>query len=347
MKVRVGIIGCGSIAKFRHAPEYEANPDAEIVGFYDLNKERAMYLANIYGGKVYDSYEELLADENIDAISDCSTNEMHHIVSSNALKQGKHVLCEKPMAISVEKATEIMDSHNDMDKVLMIGHNQRLTKAHNMVRDMLLSNELGRVLTFNTSFGHKGPEYWGSDKGKNTWFFNKSRSVIGVAGDLGIHKFDLIRYLLDDEVVEVSAFEGSLHKTYTDGSPIDVSDNMICIMRTAKGSLGTARFSWTYYGDEDNSTIINCEKGEVRIYADKDYQIIVNKMGEEIINYKVESIQSNENQTSTGIIDEFIRSIKEDKKPCVTGKDGVMALKIVEAAIESAKTSRSVKIDIL
>jgi len=344
MTVRVGIIGCGAIARVRHAPEYSANPNVEIAAFYDPNRDRAEALAQIYGGKVYQEYIDLIKDESIDAISDCSTNEMHHVISSAALLHGKHVLCEKPMATTVDNAEKILDASKNSKGILMIGHNQRLTVAHRKAKEIINSGELGRVITFRTVFGHKGPEYWGTDRSKNTWFFNKNRSVLGVAGDLGIHKVDLLRFLLDDEIVQVSGMEGSLDKKDSEGNPISVCDNMVCLLKTKKGSFGTAAFSWSYYGDEDNSTIIYCEKGIIKIYSDKDFQIIVNKFGEEIINYQLEEIQTNDNQTLTGVIDEFISSIIENRQPAVTGEDGIKSLKIIEAAVESARTGKVIKL---
>ncbi|SET17241.1 Predicted dehydrogenase [Natronincola peptidivorans] len=344
MIIRVGIIGCGSIAKFRHAPEYHENPNVEIAGFFDYNRERAEALAEIYGGKVYSDYLELIEDETIDAISDCSTNETHHIVTSAALKNNKSVLCEKPIAITVEKAEIILEAEKTSKGILMIGHNQRLTSAHKQAKAILQSGELGKIITFSTTFGHKGPEYWGADKSKDTWFFNKSRSVLGVAADLGIHKVDLLRFLLEDEIIEVSAMAESLNKRDSNDALIDVPDNMVCLFKTQKGNIGTATFSWSFYGDEDNSTKIYCEKGTMMIYDDPDYQIIINKMGQERICYQLEEIQSNDNQTSTGIINEFIDAIIHNRQPIVTGEDGRMALKIIEASILAAETKKTVKV---
>ncbi|ABR46688.1 oxidoreductase domain protein [Alkaliphilus metalliredigens QYMF] len=346
MKIRVGIVGCGSIAKFRHAPEYHENPNVEIEGFYDHNVERAEALAKIYGGKVYSDYLDLIQDKTIDAISDCSTNETHHIVTSAALKNNKSVLCEKPMTTTVENANMILETKKNSKGILMIDHNQRLTSAHIRAKAILKSGELGKVITFTTTFGHKGPEYWGADKSKNTWFFNKNRSVLGVTGDLGIHKVDLLRFLLEDEIVEVSAMAGSLNKRNANNDLIDVPDNMVCLLRTEKGNIGTAAFSWSYYGDEDNSTKIYCEKGTMMIYDNPDYQIVINKMGKEKICYELEQIQSNDNQTSTGVIDEFIDAIISNREPVVTGEDGIMALKIVEAAMLAAETNQTIKIDL-
>ena len=85
----------------------------------------------------------------------------------------------------------------------MIGQNQRLAPAHRKAKEILASGQLGRVLTFNTTFGHKGPEMWSMDRSANTWFFKKSAAAFGSMADLGIHKIDTIRYLVGSEIVSV------------------------------------------------------------------------------------------------------------------------------------------------
>jgi predicted dehydrogenase len=85
MTINVGIIGCGSITEFRHAPEYAANPHVRDIVFYDRNPERAQRLAVKYGGRVAKSVEDLLEDDTIDAVSDCSSNETHHLITTQAL----------------------------------------------------------------------------------------------------------------------------------------------------------------------------------------------------------------------------------------------------------------------
>ncbi|MBO8163943.1 MAG: Gfo/Idh/MocA family oxidoreductase [Brevibacillus sp.] len=344
MTIRVAIIGCGSIAAHRHAPEYANNPHVTIAAYYDRNRERAETLALRYGGKVVDDYREIMEDETIDAISDCSSNETHHVISTTALRHGKHVLCEKPLAVTCEQAAEIIRASKESGKILMVGHNQRLTAAHQKAREILASGELGSVLSYKTNFGHKGPEYWSATKGKATWFFDKQRSVLGVAGDLGIHKVDLMRYLLQDEFAEVTAVEGVLDKTDEQGQPIPVCDNMLCLFKMRSGILGTAAFSWTWYGEEDNSTILYCERGELRIYPDPAYQLEVVKGNRERIRYQLEAIQTNDNQTNSGVIDAFVDSILHGKEPPVSGEDGMIALQVVLAALESARTGAKVTI---
>jgi predicted dehydrogenase len=342
--IKVGIIGCGSITKLRHAPEYKANQYVDEIVFYDRNPERATELANMFDGSVAQTVEELLADPAIQVISDCSSNEYHHIFSTKALLSGKHVLCEKPISLTVEHAKKIVDAQMQSGKKLMVDHNQRFTRAHQKAKEIIQNKELGKVLTFKTTFGHSGPEQWGANKSNSTWFFKKERSGLGVAGDLGIHKVDLIHYLLDDEIEQVSAFQGALDKIDENGEPIEVCDNIVCSLKTKKGRLGTASFSWTYYGEEDNSTIFYCEKGILKIYHSDQYQLeVITKDGVKV-HYQLESIQTNNNQTNSGVIDAFIECVRLDHSPLVTGDDALSSLKVILGIIDAAETNSVVTI---
>lgn len=345
MGMKVGIIGCGSITKLRHAPEYTENPFVDEIVFYDRNLDRSEALAELFGGTVAETVEELLADPTIDAISDCSSNEHHHLFSTRALMSGKHVLCEKPISLTVEHAKEIIDAQKKSGKKLMVDHNQRFTRAHQKARDIIRSRELGKVLTFRTTFGHSGPEQWGINKTNSTWFFKKERSGFGVGGDLGIHKIDLMHFLLDDQIEQVSAFQGALDKVDENGQAIEVCDNIVCSLKTKGGRLGTASFSWTHYGQEDNSTIIYCEKGIIKIYNNDRYQLEVLTKDGERVNYELESIQTNDNQTSSGVIDAFIDCIRFDQEPVVTGTDALASLKVILGIMEAAETNRVVTIE--
>lgn len=337
MGIKVGIIGCGSITKLRHAPEYKSNPYVDEIIFYDRNLERATGLANQFGSSVAQSVEELLADPTVEVISDCSSNEFHHIFSTKALLSGKHVLCEKPISLTVEHANQIIEAQKKSGKKLMVDHNQRFTRAHQKAKEIIKNEELGKVLTFRTAFGHSGPEQWSANKSNSTWFFKKERSGLGVAGDLGIHKIDLLHYLLDDEIVQVSAFQGALDKVDENGEPIEVCDNIVCSLKTKKGRLGTASFSWTYYGEEDNSTIVYFEKGILKIYHSDRYQLeVINKNGEKV-HYELERIQTNDNQINSGVIDAFIDCIRHDRDPLVTGNDALSSLKVILGIIEAAE----------
>jgi len=342
--VKVGIIGCGSIAIHRHAPEYDMNPDVIIKGFYDPKNERARDLAEKYGGKVYDDYREMLEDKEIDAVSVCTSNVYHAPITIEALEKGKHVLCEKPMAVSIADAEKMIETAKRAGKYLMIGHNQRLAGAHIKAKEILKSGELGRILSFRTSFGHGGPEGWSADKGPHTWFFKKYDAFVGTMGDLGVHKADLIRWLIGDEIDEVKAYVSTQDKRNDKGELIEVDDNAVCVMKSKSGIVGTLTASWTYYGDEDNSTVLYCSNGVMRIYDNPEYPVVVTKKNREKAFYKVGRIQTNENQHNSGVIDLFINSIINNTPPEISGEEGLAALKIIIACMESSESGCAVKV---
>jgi len=343
--VKIGIIGCGSITRYRHAPEYHSNKNCKIVAFGDCNFERARELAAQYGGKAYQNYEDILNDPTIDAVSVCTPNYTHAEITIKALKAGKHVLCEKPMATNLEDAKKMIETAKATQRILMIEHNQRFTPAHQKAKEILKKNELGRVITFKTAFKHAGPEFWSADKTKRTWFFNKEASFFGVLGDLGIHKVDLIRWLLEEEISEVNAIAYTLDKKYEDGSPIEVEDNAICILKTSRGKIGTLEVSWTNYGFEENSTILYCEDGVIKIYSHPEYDLIIERRNGEECYFKLGGISTNTKQIKSGVIDAFIESILRNGPPKVSGEDGYEALRVIFACLKSAEKKSWILVD--
>ena len=341
---RIGIIGCGKIAQVRHIPEYAENPYAELAGFYDLNTQRAAELAAQYGGKAYESAEAMLADPAIDAVSVCVANHAHAPITIAALKAGKHVLCEKPMATTLEECEEMVKTAHEAEKFLMIGHNQRLAKAHAVAKELINQGMIGRIITFRTTFGHGGPETWSVDPGKNTWFFDKNKAAMGAMADLGIHKTDLIQFLTGQHVVRTTARVVTLDKKDASGQLIGVDDNAICIYEMSGGTMGTMTASWTYYGAEDNSTILYGEKGIMRIYDDPAHSIVVKLAdGTEKV-YDVEQIQTNDNQTKSGVIDLWMNCLETNTPPEISGEEALYAMRAVFASLESAKAGTTVDI---
>ena len=340
----VAVIGCGKIAQTRHIPEYAANPKAEIKGFYDLNRERAKQLAQRYGGKAYASVEELLSDDGVEAVSVCTANHTHASISIQALKAGRHVLCEKPMATTLEECEEMTAWAQKSAKKLMIGQNQRLAKAHVRAKELLAQGIIGKVISFRTAFAHGGPEKWSIDPGKNSWFFDKKSAAMGVMADLGVHKTDLIQYLLGSRVAETTARLATLDKCYEDGSLIDVDDNAFCIYKMSDGVMGTMRASWTCYGEEENHTVLYGTEGIMKIYEDPSYAIVVVKPDGERICYDIEKIQTNDRQMSSGVIDAFVEAIETDTTPVIDGNSVLWAMKAVFASIRSSEQGKTIKV---
>ena len=342
--VNVGVIGCGKIAQVRHLPEYADNKDCKIVGVYDINGERAGQIAEQYHAKAYASVEELLADQSIEAVSVCTANATHAEIAIAALKAGKHVLCEKPMAISLEQCEAMVNEAKRNQRFLMIGHNQRLAKAHAEARKLVEKGEIGKILTFRTTFGHQGPETWTIDPAIN-WFFDKKSAVFGAMADLGIHKTDLIQFLTGQRVSRVNAYLGTLDKRDKNGNLIGVDDNAICIYQMTDGTVGTMTASWTMYGLEDNSTVLYGTDGVLYIYDHPEYSIrLVRKNGEQAL-YALDHIQTNDHQTKSGVIDLWISCIEHNTPPEISGEDALHAMKAVFAALRSAETEKTVEVE--
>ncbi|HIR68790.1 MAG TPA: Gfo/Idh/MocA family oxidoreductase [Candidatus Pelethousia gallinarum] len=346
--LKIGIIGCGKITEVRHAPEYAENPNCQLVAFFDVVPERAKALAEQYGGTAYDSIEALLASD-VDAVSVCVANAYHAQASIQALKAGKHVLCEKPMATTPEDCEAMVAAAKAAGKFLMIGQNQRLAKAHVKAREIIESGEMGKVITFETHFAHPGPEGWTGVR--DSWFFDKKVASFGVMADLGVHKTDLIHYLTGKKIVRTSAVLATLDKTFSDGRPITVDDNAYAIYTMEDGVVGTMHVSWTNYGNENNSTKMYMEGGVLRMYDDPKYSLIVEKRDGEVIPYELDLLTSNKEQTtggrtSTGVIDAFVESIITNTPPAISGESAMHAMKVVFANEQSAQLGKAVDVQL-
>ncbi len=333
-QLKIGVIGCGSIAQHRHLPEYAANAQVEIVAVCDINEERAKKTAEKYGAAAYTSYEELVKSGTVDAVSVCTPNYLHAPISIAALEAGLHVLCEKPMAIAQKEAEDMIAAANASGKKLMIAHNQRFVASHQKAKQLIESGEIGKIYSFRTAFGHPGPEGWSAD-GKESWFFQKEKAFIGAMGDLGVHKTDLLRYVLGEEITEVGAFIETSAKSFA-----DVDDTAVCVLKTESGVIGTLAASWSYVGKEDNSTIIYGEKAILRLEDDPTYSLVAQYANGQVVKYELGKIQSNESggQSSSHVVDHFVECVVEDKQPLITGEEGMKSLAVILAALESNET---------
>lgn len=340
--LRVGVIGSGSIATHRHAPEYAAHPDVEIVAFCDRVPERAEKLAAKYGAKAAADYKEILAMPNVDAVSVCTPNALHAPITIAALEAGKHALCEKPMATSNEEAKAMIAAAQKSGKFLMIGHNQRLAPLHVKAKQLIESGAIGKVISFRTAFAHPGPETW-SIEGPTGWFFDKKQAFVGTMGDLGVHKADLLRWLMGEEFVEAASFVEHIAKPMG-----DVDDNAVCILKTASGAIGTLTASWSHVVGEDNSTTIYGSEGILRIGSDPQYSVIVEQPGGQKQFYQTGKMQTNDDggQSDTGVIRAFVKSIQTGTPPAISGEEGRRALAVILACLKSAETKQFARVEI-
>ena len=343
MPVQYGVIGCGAIAQRRHIPECIANPDSKLVALADPVKDRVEELGKKLGATAYTDYKEMLKNPEVQAVVVAGPNALHAQQSIDALNAGKHVLCEKPMATTREDAKAMLAAAKKNKKFLMIGLNQRLMPPHVKAKKILDSGVLGKVLSFRTAFKHPGPEGWSVDAAKS-WFFKKGQAFMGVSGDLGVHKADLMRWLVGQEFTEVGGIVTTLDKRTPDGKLIDLDDNAYLTMKMSGGIIGSMILSWTNYGPEENYTVLFCEKGVLSIGIDPQYGVIVDYRDGERELHKVGQMSTNTKQVASGIIDAFTKSIASNTPPEIDGVEGYKSLDVILTAMEAAKEGKTLKV---
>jgi predicted dehydrogenase len=344
MSVKLGVIGCGAISQRRHLPEAAGHAGVRIVAVSDPNESRVKEMGIKYSATAFTDHKQMLKSADLDAVVVAGPNALHASQAIDALRAGKHVLVEKPMAGSKKEALAMIAEAKKAKKFLMVGQNQRLMPPHVKAKEILDSGRLGKVLSFKTSFQHPGPDGWSLD-GAKSWFFKQDMAIMGVCGDLGVHKVDLMRYLLGQEFTEVSGFLGTLDKKDSAGKPIAVDDNAYMTLKTAEGVIGTMTISWTNYSStEDNYTKIYCEKGGLFIGADPQFPVAVHMRTGEKEFYKTGAMATNTQQTKSGIMDMFIASIASKKSPAIDGNEGYKSLAVILTCIEAAKGAKVLKV---
>ena len=164
--------------------------------------------------------------------------------------------------------------------------------------------------------------------------------------DLGIHKLDLIRYLVGDDYESVYSKQVVLDKKFPDGTPIEVDDNSVEVLQFKNGAFGTVTTSWTVYGEEVQVTTLFLTEGIMKLYADPEYSLIVVKSDGQADKYQLDVIQTNEDeqQASSGVIDEFVDAILEDRPSVLDASDVINSMRAVFACVESSKENKEVKV---
>lgn len=236
-KLRVGVIGCGGIAQEAHLPGYAALADkVEIAAVCDVDVARAREVAERFGVKqVYGSHLELLADPTIKAVSVCTPNYLHATQAIDAMKAGKAVLGEKPMATTREDAQAMLDVAEETGAILMIGFTHRFFRANRYMRKLIQSGAIGEVVSMRVRMAHHGP--YDSWVAKSDWFFRHEMAGGGAVLDMGIHALDIMRFL-NGEITEIKGM------TATKVQKIKDEDMATVLARFENGALGYIETGW-------------------------------------------------------------------------------------------------------
>lgn len=193
-KIKVAVIGCGTIANNAHIPAYMKNENAEIVYFCDIRMDRAEKAVRDYGcGRAVADYHEILRDPEVEAVSVCTPNNMHATIAIDCLRAGKHVLCEKPAARTYAEALQMQQAQHETGKVLNIGVVNRFNDSVNLIKKMIDDGKLGDIHHVYVSFrDHR------CIPGLGGAFTTKAISGGGALIDWGVHFLDIVMYCCGD-----------------------------------------------------------------------------------------------------------------------------------------------------
>ena len=194
-KVRVGIIGCGGIANGKHLPALSKAKDAEVAAFCDLIPERAQEAAKKYGtpdARCYTDYRELLEDKSLDTIHVCTPNRSHSEIAVAALEAGKHVLCEKPMAINYAEAMKMVAASKKSGRLLTIGYQNRCRADSLYLKAECEKGTLGEIYFAKARALRR--------RAVPTWvvFLNEHEQGGGPLIDIGTHSLDLTLWMMNN-----------------------------------------------------------------------------------------------------------------------------------------------------
>ncbi len=194
-KVRIGVVGCGGIANGKHLPAEKRNPAAELVAFCDIIEERAVKACKEYGeagAKTYTDYKELLKDKSIDAVLVLTPNCSHCEITVAALEAGKHVLCEKPMAMNYAEAKKMLAARDKAGKVLTIGYQNRFRPDALYLKERAEEGMFGDVYYAEAiAIRRRAVPTWGV-------FIDQEKQGGGPLIDIGTHALDLTLFMMNN-----------------------------------------------------------------------------------------------------------------------------------------------------
>src|SRR5215216_1156199 len=253
-EVRVGIIGVGWPGQ-RHIEGYQKHSRARISALADVNADFAEGIKTQYGvtgAQVFDDYREMLTGDHVDAVSICTPNFLHAPMAIDALRAGKHVLLEKPLAHTLEDGERLAkEVAGHSAQTFMIGFNNRYRPDSVVLKNQIEAGELGRLYYAKTGWLRGATEFF-----LRGWFTRKEQSGGGPLIDLGVHMLDLSLWFMGNpRPVSVS---GSVYHEFTDymrestNAEVDVEDLAAAFIKLDNGATIVLDVSWVSHIEQAN-----------------------------------------------------------------------------------------------
>lgn len=352
-KLKIGIIGVGNISSL-HINAYLNNPRAELYALCDIDEEKLREKGERYGiERLYTSAEEMLsALPELDAVSVCTWNSAHAPCAIAALNAGKHVLCEKPMALNAALANEMREAAERNNRILMIGFVRRFGQDCNLAKDFIDSGDLGNIYFAKAQYLRRNGNPGG-------WFGDRSRSGGGPLIDLGVHVIDLVRYLMGGRKpisVTAATFDklgnrpnlktpnvAYQSETKTDKPINDVEDFATLFIRFDNGAVLNVETSFCLNGRDSSAIALYGDKGGVEFVPQLTFFTETNGYLTDIT--PVPAAVFDGGNAFQAEIDNFVDAILLGTPVKASAEDGIILMKILDAAYQSAKTGREVRLD--
>ena len=344
-RVNIGVIGCGGIAQGAHMPGYSKLPKAKMVACCDVDAKKAKEAAEKFDiGKVFTDYEELIALDDIDAVSVCTPNFAHMAPTMAAMKAGKHVLVEKPMAMNAAEAKAMVKAARKNGRKLMVGLNYRWGAGIQALKRHADAGEFGEMYFARAQcLRRRGIPGWGV-------FIEKDKQGGGPLFDLGVHVMDAVLYLMG--FPKPVAASGAIYTKFGtrkgviglmgqwDPKKYTVEDYALGLIRFKKGQTIFVETSFAANIEKDifNFSLLGTKAGctldPLKIYGERNGNLTDTTP----VFTKGENTHDIEMRL-------FVDCILKDTDPPVTGEQGLLIQKIMDAIYTSAEEGREVRID--
>lgn len=345
-KIRIGLIGAGNIAQNSHIPSYLKRDDVELVAVCDMNEARAKEVKEKYGMKyAVNKIEDIVSIDEIDAVSVCVWNNAHAKAAIAAASAGKHVLCEKPMAMTVVEAEAMCKAARSNKIVFMMGFTNRYRIESMIIKEMADAGRFGEIYYSKAGWLRRR----GTPLG---WFTDLSKAGGGPVIDIGVHVIDLTWYFMGkpkpisvcstvhrNKLGDYKTKGVSRWKAFdTDDLKFEAEDSAAGMIRFENGASMNFEISWAINGKDTGtySNIFGTKAGA----SLKPFEIYGEEAGYLSDSTPVVNL-ANDNPFLTEI-GHFIECIKEGKEPISTPEDGVQVQKILNGIYDSAKAGKEI-----
>lgn len=331
--INFAIVGCGRIAQ-RHAEHISKR--GQLVAVCDVVADKAQQLANTYGAKAYTSYADMLANEtSIDVIAVCSPNGLHAQHSIEGLKAGFHVLCEKPMGLSVKECGEMIQAAERANKRLFAIKQNRYNPPVAAIKEIIDAGKLGKVLSVQLScFWNRNTDYYA-----NSWKGTKDLDG-GTLYTQFSHFIDLLYWLIGD-VEDVAAYMGN----FAHEGIIEFEDTGVVILKFTNGAIGTVNYTVNSFDKNmEGSLTIFGEKGTVKIGG----QYLNELEYQQIQDFRIENLPEGNKANNYGnytgsmsnhdkVYDNLIDVLTHNAPITTSSYEGMKTVEIIEKIYRAAK----------